>query len=164
MPQPVSIPLETTPLLARSEELGYSTTKVKPKFRIIIPLRSGRTPTEITPDGSLIVTVNETSDDSDISGNYTPCVGTAHCEYCLEQGLDHNLEVYHQRKRRTWAKAAHEAEAGFGVYLSFYVCVLGIIVFLLLIFVYISCDLNIDPDQGYSEPSHPLIFPKSLGF
>ena len=133
MSQHVSIPLEQTPLLADSEDVGYSSNKAKPKLHIIIPPYSHSTLGQAASDDDLVITMNETRYGSGVSMSYTPCAGRTYCEYCLEQGLDHNLQAYHQRRRSTRGIQTRHDDAIFDACLSFYLCVLGVIVLLLLL-------------------------------
>lgn len=145
----VSIPLQTTHLLAGSEERGYST--IKPQLQLIIPSHHRPSTAHITSDDDLIVTMDETSNKSSASWGYTSCPGTAHCEYCVEQGLDHSLQAYDQRKVGTTMN----------IYLWIYLnllCFLWLIMLILLFRAYIYTQRL---DQKY--PGHPRqLFPALL--
>ncbi|KAI0509710.1 hypothetical protein F5B22DRAFT_648731 [Xylaria bambusicola] len=161
MSKHISIPLEQTSLLAGSENMGYSTTKVKPKLHIIIPPYSHPVVGQAASDDDLIITMEETSYGSGVSVIYTPCTRTVYCDYCLEQGLDHNLQAYHQRRRST---ETDRDSATFDVYLSFYSCILGIIVFLLLFFLYYSGRVDMYSNNMSTDLyTHNSVLPKSLG-
>ncbi|KAK5633305.1 hypothetical protein RRF57_009019 [Xylaria bambusicola] len=160
----ISIPLEHNPLLAGSENIGYSTIKVKPKLHIIIPPYSHPVEGLAALDDNLITTMDDTNYEGDVSVIYTPCARTGYCDYCLEQGLDHNLQADRQRRQSTRAMETQRDGGTFDAYLSFYACLLGIVMFLLLFFLYYSGCVDMYPNS-VSTPSHrhASALPKSLG-
>ncbi|KAI1195839.1 hypothetical protein F5X97DRAFT_326069 [Nemania serpens] len=149
MAEHVSIPLQITPLLAGSEERGYST--MRPKLRLIIPSSRGVSD-QITSEDNLVATMDEMSYDGDISGSYSTCPGTAHCEYCIEQGLNHTLQAYHQRRDQGRCTKAQRVKTAVAVYIWFYMHLIGVIMLLMLIFL-LSVYMNARLDREY--PEHP---------
>lgn len=146
----VSIPLQTTPLLAGSEERGYST--IRPKLFLIIPPSRGVSSEQITTEDDLVVTMDDMSYDSSMSDSYTICPGTAHCEYCIEHGLNHTLEAYHQRRDQGRCTRAQSVKTAVSVYIWFYMHLIGVTMLLMLIFL-LSVYMNGRLDREY--PEHP---------
>ncbi|KAI1750724.1 hypothetical protein F4782DRAFT_508672 [Xylaria castorea] len=161
MPERVFIPLERTPLLAGSEGRGYST--IKPRLRVIIPPKCGHLTEQITSEDTLLVTMDEeTSNSSNVLGNLTPCTGTAFCMYCLEQGLDHNLQAYHQRGSWRRFMERRRIRTAVDIYIWFclhLLCVIFIMLLILLFRVYIHTRL----DKKYPGRVRPLMLPWGSG-
>lgn len=162
MTECVCIPLERTPLLAGSGDRGYST--IKPQPRLIIPPNRGHSTEQITSEDNLIVTMEEETSNSsnNILGILTPCRGTAHCMYCLEQGLDHNLQAYHQGRdwRRGWRRAMERSRirAAIGAYFWFYLHLLGVILVVALILLF-RAYIHTRLDKKYPGRVRPSMFP-----
>ncbi|KAI1118664.1 hypothetical protein F5Y14DRAFT_447027 [Nemania sp. NC0429] len=153
MARPVSIPLQTTPLLANSEERDYST--IRPKLRLIIP-PSQVSSDEITTEDNLVVTIDEEGYDGDISGSHTTCSETGQCEHCMELGLNHTLQAYHQQRYQEPRTETQTACTAVRIFIWFCLYLIGIVVLLMLpAFIFLVLRAYTDSRLDRTYPDHP---------
>lgn len=75
-------------LHASPEALSYST--MRPKLSLTIPTNNRPIPTLIVPSHDLTSPIDSTDYEDDTYSVYSFSTDTIHCEYCLEQGIDHS--------------------------------------------------------------------------
>ncbi|KAI0601214.1 hypothetical protein F4775DRAFT_589902 [Biscogniauxia sp. FL1348] len=134
-----AIPVQTTPLMASSTNIGYAT--IKPKLSLMIPRTGSPKPVPISARADFVLDIDQMTyvpNSTDLPT--TTCThtsdGNMYCDYCFQNNLRHNSENDH---RALWERCL-ETEGVMAV-LEFLIVLqmrlLVIIVFLLLVLIVI---------------------------